>query len=253
MPSDLIAVVPAAGRGTRLGVDTPKLFTSITESLRVWDVLISQLASSVSRIHVVLSDEGLAYFEQHRPLVPTGVELSLSVQPVPRGMGDAVFGAIEHWRDARDVIVVWGDQVGLSRETLSRTVETQRSAPPPSITLPLVAMSHPYVHYAFVNERLDRVQQAREGDTCPPSGRSDVGLFAFSSVGIEAAWQRYLTRPESRGARTREINLLPFFAHLSTHDHFAVNVIEVHDANESRGINTPDDLAHFRERLNATR
>ena len=116
------------------------------------------------------------------------------------------------------------------------------------MTLPLVHIESPYVHYELRAGTLVRVAQAREGDACPPYGRADVGTFALTTEGLDTAWQRYFSQPESRGARTGEINLLPFFAHLARREGFGVNVVEVADATEARGVNTPQDLAYFRSR-----
>ena len=249
MTSELIAVVPAAGRGTRLGIDVPKVFAELRPGVRVWDVLLRRLAAVASHVHLVLSDEGLALFDRlGRPGVD-GVTVTTSCQPVPRGMGDAVFGAIDHWRAARDVSIVWGDQLGLSPETLARVVQTQREAPAPALTLPLVETLAPYVHYDLdARGTLRRVLQAREGDACPSHGLSDVGLFALSTVGLETAWARYVTTAQARGAITGELNLLPFFAFLSREDARSTRVVTVRDADEARGINTPEDLAWFRAR-----
>lgn len=242
--TDWIAVVPAAGRGTRLGLEVPKVFLELAPGLTVWDVLLEEISEVVHSVHVILSPEGLAHYEALGRPSRAGVNVSTSVQRAPRGMGDAVFGAIEHWREATNVLVVWGDQVGVSRGTLARTVETQCRAARPTLTLPLIALPRPYVHYAFdVARHLVRVDQAREGDRCPENGLSDVGLFAFSVAGAASAFSRYAATNASRGARTGELNLLPFFAHLSVCEGFAVRVVKVADPGEARGINTPADLA----------
>jgi bifunctional N-acetylglucosamine-1-phosphate-uridyltransferase/glucosamine-1-phosphate-acetyltransferase GlmU-like protein len=216
----------------------------------VWDVLLARLASVTSRVHLVLSREGLdAYDRLGRPGL-AGVDVTTSCQPIPLGMGDAVLGAIDHWRAARDVAILWGDQLGVSVDTLERTVSIQRAATAPSLTLPLVDVSEPYVHYELdALGTLRRVHQAREGDACPARGRSDVGLFALSTSVIEHAWTRYAGTAEARGARTGELNLLPFFAFLSREAGVAVDVLRVEDASEARGINTPEDLAFFRARM----
>ncbi len=249
MPADLVAVVPAAGRGTRLGTQVPKVFVEVAPGVRVWDLVASRLASVAAEIHLVLAPEGLAYFEALGRPVPAGVRLSTSVQTSPTGMGDALFGAAAHWREAANVLVVWGDQVGLSQTTAAETARRQREATGPTVTLPLVATQRPYVHYAFEHERLVRVAQAREGDACPEEGLADVGLFAMSTGSLEAAWERYLASGRARGARTGETNLLPFFAHLSTAEGFAVQVVSVRDPEEARGLNNADDLAYVRARL----
>src|SRR5207248_2126148 len=161
---DLIAVIPAAGQGSRLGTTLPKFFVEIKDGLRICDILLARVAAVTRDVHLVLSPEGHDHFEGLGRPAPPGVRVTCSVQ-----------------------------------------------------------------------------QQPREGEECPPRGRSDVGTFAVSTEGLDAAWQRYLSEPESRGARTGEINLLPFFAHLARREGFAVQIVEVGDAAEARGVNTHED------------
>ena len=243
---ELIAVIPAAGQGSRLGTTLPKFFVEIKDGLRICDILLARVAAVTRDVHLVLSPEGLDHFEGLGRPAPPGVRVTCSVQQQPRGMGDAVFGACGYWCTARHLLIVWGDQLGVSRKTLARTASQQCGSTAPSMALPLVHSQAPYVHYELNAGTLIRVAQAREGDECPPRGLSDVGTFAVSTAGLDAAWQRYLSHPESRGARTGEINLLPFFAHLARREGFAVQIVEVADAAEARGVNTHEDLAYFR-------
>jgi bifunctional UDP-N-acetylglucosamine pyrophosphorylase / glucosamine-1-phosphate N-acetyltransferase len=245
---DLIAVIPAAGQGSRMGTSIPKLFLEVQDGLRICDILLARVATVTWRVHLVLSPEGLAHFEALGRPAPSGVHVTCSVQQKPHGMGDAVFGAREYWCAARHLLIVWGDQLGVSAETLARTAARQCGSTAPSLTLPLVHSQAPYVHYELDAATLLRVAQAREGDECPPHGLSDVGTFALSTEGLDSAWQRYSSQPESRGARTGELNLLPFFAHLARREAFALQIVEVADAAEARGVNTPEDLAYFRQR-----
>ena len=248
-PPELMAVVPAAGQGLRLGATVPKLFLDVGRGVRIYDVLLARLAVVTRDVHFVLSQEGLTQFERPGRPVPRGVRVTASLQDEARGMGDAVFGASAYWRDARHILIVWGDQLGVSEGTLRRVVLRHCVATSPTMTLPLVHRESPYVHYELKGGTLVRVAQAREGDACPTQGLSDVGTFALTTSGLEAAWQRYLLRPDARGARTGEINLLPLFAYLACHEAFRLNVVEVGDPAESRGVNTPEDLAYFRAKL----
>ncbi len=243
---ELIAVIPAAGAGSRLGSTIPKLFVEVTEGRRICDILLARIATVTRDVHLVLSPEGLRHFDALGRPAPPGMRVTCSVQDQPRGMGDAVFGASVPWQTARHLLIVWGDQLGVSAETLRRTAGRQCAAAAQSLTLPLVRSRTPYVHYDLDAGTLVRVLQAREGDECPPEGLSDVGTFAVSTAGLGAAWGRYVSQPEARGARTGEINLLPFFVHLARREAFAVQVVEVGDVAEARGVNGPEDLAYFR-------
>ncbi|MHB8419587.1 MAG: NTP transferase domain-containing protein [Myxococcales bacterium] len=252
-------VVPAAGRGSRLGGSGPKILTRVAPGHTIWSLLRQRMSGVADHVHLVLSPEGKAAFEAEAALEEAGsaggraeaegrgiradAGISLSVQPAPRGMGDAIFGAREHWAGYDDILVLWGDQLGISRGTLKQVAAAQSA---PGVTLPLVRVERPYVQYQF-DERgaLSRVLQSREGDVCEPAGLSDVGLFGLSTAGLADAWAEF-ERLGTVGAKTGEANFLPFLSFLSTARSWPVRRVAVADAGEARGVNTPEDLAFFR-------
>ena len=231
------AVIPAAGRGTRLGGNGPKILMPLTQTETIWSILHSKLSPMVDHIHLVLSPEGAAVF----PPLPDNV--SASIQPAPTGMGDAIFGGLDVWSRYDAVLVVWGDQVFVSRDTLSRALAAL--APGRQVVLPVTHMATPYVEYVFEQGALAKVLQTREGDATTPHGLSDVGTFLLRADGLKEAWDNYLATA-TVGSGTGEINFLPFLPFLS-HQGWTVTPLVVTDATEARGINTPDDLAFFRQ------
>jgi len=251
-PARSCFVVPAAGRGSRLGLSVPKLLAPLTPGRTIWSVLRGRMSGLADHIHVVLSPDGMPAFEAAAGGDLRDGAVSASVQPVPRGMGDAIFGAHEHWQGYENVFVLWGDQLGIAHATLRRVVAAQLEAKVPSLTLPVVWREAPYVQYRFDEARgtLASVLQTREGDGCDAAGFSDVGLFGLSTTGLAAAWEAFEERG-SLGARTGEANFLPFLSFLSTTRGWPVRRVVVDDAGEARGVNTPEDLAYFRERLEA--
>jgi bifunctional N-acetylglucosamine-1-phosphate-uridyltransferase/glucosamine-1-phosphate-acetyltransferase GlmU-like protein len=159
-------------------------------------------------------------------------------------MGDAIFRGQAVWADYDAVLIVWGDQVFVSSDTLSRSIAALTGSGDQAV-LPVTRMTVPYVEYVFENEKLVRVLQTREGDRTAPNGYSDVGTFLLTTQGLERRWQDYLAGA-SRGNQTGEINFLPFLPFLSARG-WTIRPLEVADATEARGINTPDDLAFFRQ------
>ena len=232
----ICAVIPAAGRGTRLGADGPKILTPLTGTDTIWSTLQAKLTPLVDHIHLVLSPDGAAAF----PPLPANV--STSIQPSPTGMGDAIFRGHDTWSKYDAVLVVWGDQVFVSSDTLQRTLKAL--APGNSAVLPVTRMTRPYVEYVFNGPRLTKVLQTREGDRTTPNGHSDVGTFLLRTAGLKAAWDAYLASG-LRGTSTGEINFLPFLPFLSAQG-WAFTPVDVADETEARGINTKDDLAFFR-------
>lgn len=237
----ICAVIPAAGRGTRLGSDQPKILTPLTAHDTVWSILHAKIAPLVDHIHLVLSPDGAKQF----PDLPANV--SVSIQPDPIGMGDAIFRGFETWSHYDAVLIVWGDQVFVSADTLKRAILALRRAQRHAV-LPVTRMATPYVEYVFDGPRLSQVLQTREGDTTAPNGFSDVGTFLLGTGGLRPAWEDY-SRSAARGRGTGEINFLPFLPYLSAHG-WTITPLEVADPAEARGINTKDDLAFFQSLYN---
>jgi len=246
--SRVCAVIPAAGLGTRLGLGIPKITLEIATGVTVWHLLYRRLRPWVERVHVVVSPTGEPLFRRLAADEMADGTVSVSVQPEPRGMGDAIFGSAHHWGAHDAALVVWGDQVNLSPATVSRVVDTHgrvASADRPGITVPLVPMPEPYVEYEIAGDELVRVRISREGDECRPGGLSDVGVFCLSTAGLLAAWARYLTDAVP-GAATGEVNFLPFLPYLSTVRRWRTTAVPVTDPAEARGVNTRDDLEFAR-------
>jgi bifunctional UDP-N-acetylglucosamine pyrophosphorylase / glucosamine-1-phosphate N-acetyltransferase len=243
MPVKICAVVPAAGRGRRLGSSGPKLLTDLGGGETIWSILSRKLLMVAQRVNVIVSPDGESAVREAIVGAKLGSRVVLSIQAKPTGMGDAIFCGFPVWSHADIVLVVWGDQVFVSPDTLRRTCALHRGAAR-TIILPVVRCSRPYVEYVFRGGgRLESVRQSREGDVCALNGFSDVGTFALSVAGLRDAWTDYLTRSK-RGAETGETNFLPFLLYLAANG-WSVKRLAVADAREARGINSPDDLEFF--------
>lgn len=242
----ICAVIPAAGRGSRLGLDCPKILVPIEEKLTVWDVLHNSLSSVSEQIHVVLAPSAMAQFSAVLGHDPGKDKVTISEQTTPLGMGDAIFGAQSYWSVFDAILIVWGDQVNLSQATLKRVAGL--CAAEKTIVLPLVECRTPYVQYDLEEGILTHVRQSREGDVMDAVGNSDVGVFALSVEGLIDCWRLFLEQNEA-GAQTNEVNFLPFLPFLSNKCGWNLRTVTVEDPIEALGINTPDDLQKTRERF----
>ena len=251
----LTAVIPAAGRGSRLGLSIPKVFVPLAEDRTIWDVIHEKVAAVAHVVVLVLSPEGEDYARRTQPkLFQANSRLKIAIQPEPRGMGDAVFGASSSWAGAEDLLIVWGDQFNLSPKTIAACVDLHQRHQHPRLTLPVVKMEQPYVEYIFDDcRRLIDIRQTREGDICQPGGSSDLGMFLLSGGRpLLASWDGYRKQNQA-GSKTGEVNFLPFLSYLSTQKDWPVLRYEGAQPSEALGINTPFDLEHARKLFHQSR
>jgi bifunctional UDP-N-acetylglucosamine pyrophosphorylase/glucosamine-1-phosphate N-acetyltransferase len=240
------AVIPAAGRGTRLGLNIPKLLAPVSEDATIWSVLREKLFSAAERIHLVVAPRWKSTFESLLAGDPQRKNLSFSVQQEPRGMGDAIFESYQHWAAAETAFVVWGDQIHISRSTLQSALSHHEQSAGQRCTIPTVILDKPYVQYCFdEQDRLTAIRETREGAVCDPRGFSDVGTFLLDVGTLHDTWNVY-RREQNAGAVTGEINFLPFLPYLAKHG-WEVSRIAVEDPIEARGINSLEDLKFFQE------
>ena len=240
-----LALIAAAGRGTRLGFHQPKLLYPIEgRALVVW--LTERLAGLVGRLTLVLSPDGRSAFEAAAPELDLPV--TTVVQQSPTGMADAILAA-ESELCAADApptaVILWGDQIGVRRETLIRALAVHARHPlRPAVTVPLARVAAPYVHYEFdANRRLTAVRQRREGDLLPDVGDADCGCFVVSSSRVFPILRRLRSSSLLEGALSHEQNFLqalPFIAREAP-------VVAVRGATlaDTIGLNSTADLARL--------
>ena len=247
------AVIPAAGRGSRLNCKEPKILVPIKNEKTLWHIIYEKLSPLVDNIHVVLSPESVDLFETQltNDHILNGVSTSIQMDPI--GMGDAIFGAYDSWKNYKNILIIWGDQVFVSIKTLKETIKTHLLCGNHNLTIPISFIDNPYVQYIFKDEftQLIDVKQSREGDICDKSGFTDVGVFCLSTSKLKDAWKEYLKNKQA-GELTGEINFLPFLSFLSMEKCWDLKNIIVEDPIESRGINTLQDLYYFRKIFKST-
>ena len=242
------AIIPAAGRGTRLNTNVPKIMIPIAGIITIWDILYKKLYNKVDAINIILNP---AFASTYRDaFVNKGNNIYLSIQEKPIGMGDAIFSGYEIWGNYDNVIIIWGDQVHVSNHTLENVMRIHTKMNGPNITLPLTRLKYPYVEYEFdkAGKRLVHIYQSREGDNCTSNGLSDIGVFCLNTKKLRKYWHMYL-KLSNVGELSKEINFLPFLVFLSKKD-WEIERYFVKDSTEARGINTREDLDYFKRLYN---
>jgi bifunctional UDP-N-acetylglucosamine pyrophosphorylase/glucosamine-1-phosphate N-acetyltransferase len=243
-----IVIIPAAGTGSRLGANLPKLLVPVNGRPMIL-YLLELYAPAAERVVVVVSPSALA-------LVSAALDgavppVSLVVQQQATGMLDAVLLARETVQaaDPRRVLITWCDQVAISAETVAAVTGAARRNPEPALVMPTCRKPEPYVHLDRDGTgRIVRVLHRREGDAMPASGETDAGVFDLSARSYLDGLPEYARAPEI-GARTGERNFVPFVAWVAARG--TVVTVPCAAPEESIGINTPDELAILEAHLNA--
>jgi len=238
-PACWTAVIPAAGRGTRLGFSHAKILYPLGGRL-ILDWLLDFLVPNCAALVFVLSPEGAAEvgaaLEQRIP-----GRFRVVIQETPTGMGDAVALALPEARTPH-VAVVWGDQVALRRESVETCMRLHQGPLQPEVTCPTVLRANPYIHFERDTAgRLTGLRQAREGEAMPATGESDTGFFCFEIAALRRLLERLRTESGALGSATREFNLLPAIPLAAKHG--VVLTPRVMRLEETVGINTSQDAA----------
>lgn len=241
-------IVPAAGLGTRLRSDVPKLITPVAGRPMIAYVL-ARFDAFCDRFVLVIHPSARASVEATLRDAPQSIVLA--EQPHATGMLDAILLAADAVRAAGPdrVWICWCDQVLLSAGTLQRMAALELETPPPAAVVPTARVPDPYIHFdRDAAGRLTAVRQRREGDLMPGIGETDAGVFGLSEHSYDEQLAEY-ARQAVVGRITAERNFLPFLPWLATRE--TVVTVPVANAFEARGINTPDDLAFAELHLRA--
>ena len=234
-----VLVIPAAGRGSRLGGDTPKPLVMV-DGRPMLEHLVALYEPFVQHVVVVAHPSFTPAVDAWRAGRNT---ISIAEQHAATGMLDAILAAAPAVRRLQptDIWITWADQVGVLPNTVKRLAHHMAAAPAPAAALPTVRRADPYIHFERdTHGRISRLLQRREGDTMPNEGESDMGLFALSAGTFTSDLEAYAAQVDP-GRGTGERNFLPFVPWLAQRK--PIVTFACTDPMEAVGINTPDELA----------
>lgn len=232
-----LLIIPAAGRGSRLGGARPKPLVEVN-GRPMLDHLADLYFPVVDHIVVIAPPSFSLEIGEWARLRG---RVSVIEQAAPTGMLDAILLAAPavHRIRAHDIWITWSDQVGVLPQTVHKLADLT-TPQPPALSLPTVMRPDPYVHFERdATGRISRLLQRREGDPMPAEGESDMGLFALSRDTFDVDLERY-GRDVPPGCATAERNFLPFVPWLARQQ--VVVTFPCTDPMEAIGINTADEL-----------
>jgi bifunctional UDP-N-acetylglucosamine pyrophosphorylase/glucosamine-1-phosphate N-acetyltransferase len=181
-PSSVVAIVLAAGLGTRMRSRTPKILHLLSGRPMLAHVLDVADAASRRRPLVVYSPATEAVCETFAD------RASFALQEVPRGTGDALHAALDALaQDASEALVLSGDTPLLRSETIAALAE-QRRADGAVMTLTTFRPEEPRAYGRVVLQGGDVIRIVERKDATPDElaiEDMNAGLYAF-----DVAWVR---------------------------------------------------------------
>jgi CTP:molybdopterin cytidylyltransferase MocA len=229
-----LLIIPAAGRGSRLASDEPKVLTHVA-GRPMLDHLEHLYRRAVGDV-VIVAHPSFADRVRRR-VAAFGWNAQVVEQAEPTGMLDAILlasSAVQRAQADR-VWITWCDQIAMRPESLERLKALERRDPDAEVIMPTARTRDPYTHLERDEiGRVTRFLQRREGDPMPAQGESDAGLFSLSRRAFleDLKWFAGETPP---GESTAERNFVPFIVGRRVVT-FPVTPIE------ATGVNTPEEL-----------
>ena len=233
---DWTVVIPAAGKGSRLGFEGPKAIYPVHERpLASWvmDVFQNHCKSFV----IITPTSGRLRIEKVLTKEFPNTELIFVEQAVASGTAEAVLlseGSVQ----TTHVLVAWADHATIKKETAEWVMKIHASRPDATLTLATSWRKKPYISIRRnAQGQILSVDQAREGNKIAMVGENDCGFFAFARRSLFPILQE---AERSHGETTGESNLLPLFPHFEGSGDEVVS-LRIGTEEETLGINTPDE------------
>ena len=232
--SDLTVIVLAAGKGTRMGSDLPKVLHPLGGRPMIQHVLAGIDPLGAHRSVVVLAPGMDAVAKAVRPA-------RTAIQAEARGTGHAVSEALPGLGSlAGDVLVVYGDTPLILPQTYARLLEERRRAPAAAVVVLGMRPADPG-HYGRLvlgdGNRLERIVEAAE---LAPEEQS-IGLCNSGVMAIDGALlPGLIARLGNHNAKGEYY--LTDIVELAHRDGHEARVVEA-DAEELLGVNSRIELA----------
>jgi bifunctional UDP-N-acetylglucosamine pyrophosphorylase/glucosamine-1-phosphate N-acetyltransferase len=251
----LVAVVLAAGSGTRMRSERPKPLHLLCGRAMLLHILDAVAGLDVERAVVVVGHGAERVTKKLTEHGPPELRIDFVEQQVQRGTGDAVMVALTAFPDdddEGDVVVVPGDAPLLSTATLGRLVAAHREADA-AATLLTTYLDEPTGYGRVVRGRGDRITGIVEEVDATEDQRAieevAMSVYCFRRSVLAPALRR-ITPDNAQG----EYYLTDVVAVLADAG-YPVNALVVEDAAELAGVNDRAQLAaaeaELRSRTNA--
>ncbi len=230
---DIAAVIMAAGKGTRMKSSVPKVMHTLAGKPLIDHVLECAGQVGIKRVLVVLG-HGRTVIEEH-----LAERAEIVVQEEQLGTGDAVLRAMPYLEDAKDVLIMSGDQPLLKASTVQALLNSHRERGAAATILTAV-LPNPFGLGRVLKEGKQLKGIVEEKDATPQQreiNEINTGTYCFNVQALKQALSK-ITPQNAQG----EYYLTDVFKYLLAENQEVLTYC-TEDVHEALGINWRGQLA----------
>lgn len=230
--SNFTAVILAAGKGTRMKSELPKVMHLMAGQPLIDHVLDKVANLGIDKV-ITIAGHGRERLTEH-----LGQRTKVVVQSEQLGTGHAVMQVIPYLKDECNVLVLSGDQPLLSEKTI-RALMAHHDATGASATVLTALMDNPFGYGRIIkNDAFLGIIEEKDADICQKEIKEvNTGTYCFESEALISALQK-ITPKNAQG----EYYLTDVFDSLLTSG-CKIETMCTQDATEAFGINNRVQLA----------
>jgi UDP-N-acetylglucosamine pyrophosphorylase len=234
-------IILAAGKGTRMKSDRPKVLHKVAGKSMVLHVIAAARQLTRDHIHVVVGHQASLV----RTEISAHYPVHCCVQPQLLGTGDAIKCALPHLaEEIEDILVLYGDVPLIQSGTLVELVSTHRRTNA-AITILAADIDNPRGYGRIIQNPAHRVTAIREeadaSDAEKKIRRINTGIYCFDRRFLSEAVTRL--QPDNRQAEYYLTDVVDIA--VRQNKDIALNLLA--DTRQIMGVNTLEELENARE------
>lgn len=236
---ELSVIILAAGKGTRMLSNVPKVLHSIGGKAMVQHVIDTAIKLGSARIHVVYGQGGELL---PKILTKQSKPLNWILQAEQCGTGHAVRQVLPALQNDEEIVILYGDVPLISLDTLNRLLAAR---PEGGISLLTATLAHPDGYGRVVYENGEIIKIIEQKDiTERQKNINDVNTGILAVCGSDLRrWLNQLTNHNAQG----EFYLTDIVA-IARSEGRTINTVQPNRSSEVAGVNNRLQLAQL-ERL----
>ena len=236
-------LIPAAGKGSRMNLDTPKSLLKIN-SKSIISIIVNSLNKFDKNPVIIINPSHFKNFKKNFEKEKNKPEFIYQNKAL--GMGNAVlnFKNSINFNQCENIILIWGDIPYISSRTINTVVDKHLNNLN-HFTFPTIDVSNPYTFVKRDNKgKVLKILESRETKSIPEFGEREIGLFVFNkNIVMRELKKNYYNKFNKV---TKEHSFLYIVEHL-VKNNYRVEAVKIATKNEIKDLNTLQDYKNAKK------